>query len=207
VEIISVSTGAPFLLESRIGCGRVLTMTGSPDPSWSTLFRSGIFPPLMVRGAAYLSGVGTSGEEYQLTAGVPASLSFAGLPGEERFELRGEQVIAPAVESAAVGFQIKLPALDAPGAYELWQGTRRLTAVAVNVPPRESELQPSREADYEPILGGTRTTVGEQASVQAAILEGRFGRELWKLCLFVALACLVAEMLVGRAGKREAAVA
>ena len=206
VEVISVSTGAPFLLESRIGRGRVLMMTGSPDPAWSTLFRSGIFPPLMVRGAAYLSGIGTSGEEYQLTAGVPASLTFPGLPGEERFELRGEQAIVPAAESAAAGFQIKIPALDIPGAYELWHGTHRMTAVAVNIPARESELQPAREDSYEPILGGTRTTVREEASVQAAILEGRFGRELWKLCLFLALAFLVAEMLVGRVGKREAAV-
>ena len=206
VEVISVSTGAPFLLESRIGRGRVLMMTGSPDPAWSTLFRSGIFPPLMVRGAAYLSGIGTSGEEYQLTAGVPASLTFPGLPGEERFELRGEQAIVPAAESAAAGFQIKIPALDIPGAYELWHGTQRMTAVAVNIPARESELQPAREDSYEPILGGTRTTVREEASVQAAILEGRFGRELWKLCLFLALAFLVAEMLVGRVGKREAAV-
>ena len=206
VEVISVSTGAPFLLESRIGRGRVLMMTGSPDPAWSTLFRSGIFPPLMVRGAAYLSGIGTSGEEYQLTAGVPASLTFPGLPGEERFELRGEQAIVPAAESAAAGFQIKIPALDIPGTYELWHGTQRMTAVAVNIPARESELQPAREDSYEPILGGTRTTVREEASVQAAILEGRFGRELWKLCLFLALAFLVAEMLVGRVGKREAAV-
>ena len=206
VEVISVSTGAPFLLESRIGRGRVLMMTGSPDPAWSTLFRSGIFPPLMVRGAAYLSGIGTSGEEYQLTAGVPASLTFPGLPGEERFELRGEQAIVPAAESAAAGFQIKIPALDIPGAYELWHGTHRMTAVAVNIPARESDLQPAREDSYEPILGGTRTTVREEASVQAAILEGRFGRELWKLCLFLALAFLVAEMLVGRVGKREAAV-
>jgi hypothetical protein len=206
VEVISVSTGAPFLLESRIGRGRVLMMTGSPDPSWSTLFRSGIFPPIMVRGAAYLSGIGTSGEEYQITAGLPASLAFPGLPGEERFELRGEQTIAPAVESSAVGFQIKIPALDAPGAYELWHGTQRMSAVAVNIPPRESELQPAREDSYLPILGGTRTAVGEQASVQAAILEGRFGRELWKLCLFLALAFLIAEMLVGRVGRREAAV-
>jgi len=206
VEVISVSTGSPFLLESRIGRGRVLMMTGSPDPSWSTLFRSGIFPPLMVRGAAYLSGIGTSGEEYQLTAGVPASLAFPGLPGEERFELRGEQTIVPAVESSAAGFQIKIPALDAPGAYELWHGTRRMTAVAVNIPARESELQPAREDSYQPILGGTRTEVSEQASVEAAILQGRFGRELWKLCLFLALAFLAAEMLVGRVGRREAAV-
>jgi hypothetical protein len=204
VEVISISTGAPFLLESRIGRGRVLMMTGSPDPTWSTLYRSGIFPPLMVRGAAYLSGIGASGEEYQLAAGVPASLTFAGLPGEEPFELRGEKSIVPAVEPSAVGYEVKIPPLDTPGAYELWHGTRRMAAVAVNLPARESELQPARGDSYEPILGGTRTTVGEQASVQAAILEGRFGRELWELCLFLALAFLAAEMLVGRVGKREA---
>jgi hypothetical protein len=206
VEVVSSSAGSPFLLETRIGRGRVLFMTSSPDPSWSTLFRSGIFPPLMVSSAAYLSGVGTSGEEFQLTAGLPASLSFAGMPGEERFELRGEQTISPAVEPSAAGFQLKLPALDIPGAYELWHGTRRIASAAVNVSSRESELQPAREDSYEPVLGGTRTTIAENASVQASIMEGRFGRELWKLCLFLALLFLLAEMLIGRVGKREAAV-
>ncbi|HEY3294655.1 MAG TPA: BatA domain-containing protein [bacterium] len=206
-EVIATSAGVPFLLEARAGRGRALLMTSSPDPSWSTLYRSGIFPPLMVSGVAYLSGIGTSGVDYQLTAGVPAQIQFNGAPGDQRFELRGDQTVSPAVESAPAGFQVKIPPLDKPGAYELWQGNRRLASVAVNTPPRESELQPAPESSYRNILGGQITFLGERANVQTAILEGRFGRELWKLCLYIALALLIAEMLIARVGKREVAPA
>jgi hypothetical protein len=203
VEIISTSSGLPFLLEANVGRGRALLMTSSPDPAWSTLFRSGIFAPLLVSGAAYLSGVGTSGSDFELTAGTPAHIRFQGVPGEERFELRGEQTLAPAVESAPAGFALRINGLDVPGSYELWQGNRRVATVAVNVPSRESDLKPAPESAYRNVLGGQPTFLGEQASVQAAVLEGRYGRELWKLCLFVALASLLAEMLVGRVGKRD----
>jgi hypothetical protein len=206
-EIVATSTGIPFLLESKNGKGRAMMMTSSTDPSWSSLYRSGIFPPLMVSGVAYLSGVGTSGIDFQLTAGVPAQLQFAGTPGEERFELRGEQTVSPAIESAPAGYTLKLTGLEMPGAYELWQGNRRIAAVAVNIPARESDLQPAPETSYQNILGGKMMLLGERANIQTAIMEGRFGRELWKLCLFIALAMLIAEMIVGRVGKRDAAVA
>ncbi len=203
MEIIATSAGMPFLLESKAGQGRALLMTSSPDPSWSTLYRSGIFPPLIVSGVAYLSGIGTSGADHQLTVGVPSRIQFAGTPGDQRFELRGEQTVSPAVESSSSGYQIKIPALDKPGAYELWQNNRRVASVALNIPARESELQPAPESSYRSILGGQITYLGEKANIQTAILEGRFGRELWKLCLYFALAFLIAEMLVARVGKRE----
>ncbi|MDD5087406.1 MAG: BatA domain-containing protein [bacterium] len=203
VEIISTSIGNPFLMESYVGRGRALFMTGSPDPEWSTLFRSGIFSPLVVSSAAYLSGIGTSGESYQLEAGVPAQLLFPGVPGEERFEVRGIENLIPTVETAGSGFVIRLPDLETPGATELWQGSRRLAALAVNVPARETELNAAPETLYRNLLGGHITELGRQTTVQAAVLEGRYGRELWKLCLFVALGLLIAEMLLGRVGRRE----
>jgi hypothetical protein len=207
IPIISTSADIPYLLEARVGRGRSLLMAGSPDPTWSTLFRSGVFPPLMVSSAAYLSGIGTSGAEYQHTTGVPATIHFSGSPGEERFELKNaDNITALAVESAPSGFALKLPGLDTPGEYALWQGNRKLAVVAINTPASESQIQSAPEAGYRPALGGIITSLGASAQVQNAILEGRYGRELWKLCLYLALTMLVLEMLIARVGKREVVV-
>jgi len=203
VEIVSTSIGIPFLLESSVGKGHVLFMTGSADPSWSTLFRSGIFPPLMVSSAAYLSGIGTSGTAHQLFVGVPAQLSFAGSPGTEGFELRGGESLAPAIETGTMGYVLQIPGLDKTGAYELWQGNRRIASLAVNIPAKECELTAAPEANYQEIVGGQIKRLAQKTEVQSAVMEGRYGRELWKLCLFLALALLIAEMLVGRVGRRE----
>jgi hypothetical protein len=208
VEVIGTSAGIPFLLESKLGRGRAMLMTSSPDPQWSTLYRTGIFAPLMVSSAAYLSGVGTSGTDYQFESGVPATLAFAGTPGEERYELRGGTVsIVPAIESSQSGYVLKFPALNETGAYELWKGNHRVASAAVNVPARESELRLSPKESYESVLGGQITELGRQDDVEAAVMQSRYGRELWKLCLSAALFLLLAEMLIGRVGKREVAMA
>ena len=208
VEVIATSAGISFLLESKVERGRALSMTGSPDPAWSTLFRSGIFPPLLVSGAAYLSGVGSSGEDYQFTAGVASTVSYPGTPGEERFELRhGAEAIAPAIETSPTGFVLKFPGLNDIGGYELWKGTRRIAAATANVPAKETNLNAFPENVYEGVIGGKLLLLGGHDTVEASVLESRYGRELWKLCLYLALAMLLAEMLIGRVGKREAAVA
>lgn len=204
VEVIATSAGKPFLLESHVGRGRVLLLTSSPDPTWSSLYRSGIFPPLMVSTAAYLAGIGTAGADYQFFAGQPAQLRFPGIPAAAAFELRGAQSLVPLIETAPVGYVVKFPGIAAPGAYELWQGNRRMAAVAVNIPTRESALELAPETAYQAVLGGKRTVLDERSNIESAIHAGRFGRELWKLCLYIALAALLAEMLIGRVGKREA---
>ncbi len=207
VEIVSTSIGFPFLIESSVGRGRVLLMTGSVDPSWTTLFRNGIFPPLMVSSAAYLSGIGTSGTVYELTAGIPSQIQFAGTPGSESFELRGQQALAPVVETSSSGYVLRIPGLDNLGGYEIWQGSHRLASLAVNIPPQESEIAELPSASYQRIVGGKVTQLDQKSEIQTAVMEGRFGRELWKVCLFIALACLVAEMIIGRVGRREVAAA
>jgi hypothetical protein len=204
VEVITLSNGMPFMLETRAGKGRAILLLSSPDPDWSSMFRSGIFPPLMVSGSTYLSGIGTSGEEYQLTAGVAGQLLFTGRPGAENFELkRNDWSETLGVEAGASGYALRIPALNEPGSYDLWQGTLRLGVVAVNVPASESNITPAPESLYRTVLGGELTELGQGENVKNAINEGRFGRELWKLCLYLALMMLLAEMLIGRIGRRD----
>jgi hypothetical protein len=204
VPIIGTSAGLAFMWESKIGKGRALMMTSSPDPAWSSLFRSGIYPPLMVSSAAYLAGIATSGADHQFEVGVPAIMHFAGSPGDAPFELRGESArVSPAMDAGGFGYDIRIPALDQMQTAELWQGSRRVAALAVNVPGRESAIQPLDAKSYEDLVGGKIARLGTNQDTRKTILEGRFGRELWKLCLLIALGLLVAEMLISRVGKRE----
>lgn len=208
VDVITLSSGQPFMLEAKAGQGRSLFMTGSPEPEWSTLYRSGIFPPMLVSTAAYLSGIGSSGTGYQVVAGDPWELNLSGAPTAERFELRGPtQIISPIVESTSTGFILNFPALEETGAYQLMKGSRMFAAAVVNVPGKESDILPIKPERFRNIIGGRFTTADKPVAVKSAVLEGRYGRELWKLCLYMALLFLGLEMLIGRVGKREAVVA
>ncbi len=208
VEVVSFATGIPFMWEAQVGRGRAMLMTSSPDPAWSTLFRSGIFAPMMVSAAAYLSGVGTSGSEYQFLTDESARIVLHDLSSGERFELVGSELqLALLTESAPTGVTVNIPAIKTPRSAELRVGNRVVTAVAFNASPAETELQLLPRESLDPVLGGKLTYLESGKPAERVIMEGRYGKELWKLCLWVALALLIAEMLIGRVGRREATLA
>lgn len=203
VAIIS-GAGQTYLYEARLGNGRALLFASSPDPSWSSLFRSGIFSPLMVSSAAYLAGSGISANDHSLQAGRAKELVLR-TGGDRTFQLAGENLqLALSALPVSGGLKLPIPALDHTGDFSLKQGEHEITRLVVNSPARESAIRPLEQDSYAELLGGSRMVLKSGADVDAAIREGRYGRELWKLCLIAALLLLVAEMLIARTGRREA---
>ncbi|MGH7740783.1 MAG: hypothetical protein ACRENS_02040, partial [Candidatus Eiseniibacteriota bacterium] len=72
---------------------------------------------------------------------------------------------------------------------------------AVNPDPRESDLAPLDRTRLERLFpaGRVRTLEGG-ADLARRVREARFGRELWRECVLLALALLIAETLIGRLG-------
>jgi hypothetical protein len=200
--VISTGIGVPFLVESRVGRGHVLLLTSSADPTWSDLYRSGVFSPLMVRMAVYLSGTAESSEASQFVVGQPAVIQRSGVAPTTPAELTGEnasfQIIPRAIPA---GFEYPIPALQGCGVYSLRQDEREVLRLAVNVPAIETDIGPLTIENPDKFWGGKNAKTVQSANLSEAILESRFGRELWKTFLVLALIFLLAEMFLGRAGK------
>ena len=207
-QVITTRGGDAFLLDAPVGEGRALVFGVSPDLRWSDFAFKGLFVPLMNRAMYYLAA--RDDNTLNLTAGASAEITVPStVPGDDLFELRGPegavQRIVP--KSLPSGLVFPVPAPDAPGVYRLASGETVLRSVAVNTDPAESDLT---RADSEETtaffrrLGIMQTTeLGADSNVQQAVAEVRFGVELWKYMLALALLCALLEMIIARDVRRQ----
>lgn len=207
-QVISTRAGDAFLLDASVGKGRVLAFAVSPDLRWSDFPFKGLFLPLLNRAMFYLAA--REDHAIELLVGRSTELPIADVQGgEQLFELRGEsdalQRIVPKALPSGMVFPIDAPAQ--PGLYTLAAGTETLRAIAVNTDPVEADLVRADEQtrrDFFSRLGVAQVAeLAHETNVAQAVAQLRFGVELWKYMLALAILCAVLEMLVAREGKNQ----
>ena len=132
--LIRLENNDPFLLEQRIGAGRLLLVANGADNRWNDLPLRPVFVAFMMEVANYLSGAGNLSKIY--TTGDRLPLTLIGSASGQVVDPDGQTVLSLADTTRA-----QLIHLDKSGIYEVYtpQGEAR---IAVNVDPRESLLQP-----------------------------------------------------------------
>jgi hypothetical protein len=94
--------------------------------------------------------------------------------------------------------------LSLPGFYEMKNGGKTLSLIAVNVDKLESDTRRVTDESLTQFwkrLGIPTSSLeylaqGEQ--LQTTVLQSRFGTELWKYCIGAALALALTEMALAR---------
>ena len=160
--LMSLDNGAPLLIESELGSGRVLLFTSSLDREWNDLAVQPVFVPLIAGLANHM--LGGAGFSNVAELGSTLALRAMGLQGGQIFDPAGDPALG-------LGGGTDDVLLDQIGFYELVSGGRA-ELVAVNFDARESNLAPidaatierwqglgSRSADLEP--GAAPTTMAE----------------------------------------------
>jgi hypothetical protein len=220
--IITLGNGAPFLTEYPVSSGRVLLFSVEAGLGWSDFPVKGLFAPLLHRAALYL---GSQSEGQQtFTVGDVLKLHARMRSSADRgsYSLRvptglDERITPRFVSSAGIAL-FETPHATEAGIYELRRATQEsaagqpnkgelVQAVAVNVDPTESDLRPVTENELSAFwsrvgVSPVQTTSLESADkIDATILEARFGVELWKYFVGLALTIAFLEMAIGRAAK------
>jgi hypothetical protein len=86
-----------------------------------------------------------------------------------------------------------------PGIYRFHADGRTVALGAANVDPLESDLAPAVRSEVEEFLSPLPSTFIEPgARLGEEVLQARYGRELWRAFLYVALALLAVEMFLAR---------
>jgi hypothetical protein len=198
------ATGGNAPGESRSGApagalrtGEVAALTTGIDPSWSDLPRSGFIVPLLHRLVERLSrtssgpGEAVVGEDLAVRlADTPAGRVEAESPSGRTLTAQLRQGRGPAAVVERAG---------EPGVYRFRADGRTVALGAVNVDPRESDLTPAGEGEVEERLAPLPVTfVDGDAPLEDEVLQARYGRELWRAFLYVALALLALEMYLAR---------
>jgi len=205
--LASFNNGSPALLESHTGRGRALFMATAVDPGWTDLPIRGAFIPLLHRSVHYLATAQPS-DGQELLVGTALSRDLASVPEGQAVSCEipgGERVILrPAGQR---GYTLVTYEKTAePGIYRFYVGEQLLSAYAVNTDLAESDLTRLEMDRARSLLGNERVfAVAPEAELETAILQSRYGRELWKAALWGVFLLLAVEMALGRSGRRKKA--
>ncbi|MDH3547431.1 MAG: BatA domain-containing protein, partial [Gammaproteobacteria bacterium] len=131
--LIRLENATPFLIERRLGRGRILLLTSGLDNEWNDLPIRPVFVSFVVESARYLSGVGDTTKSF--TTGDALPLSLIGGASGQVVDPQGNTVLS--LVDTTREQQIRL---EQPGFYEVYtpQGDY---LVAVNTDPRESQAE------------------------------------------------------------------
>jgi hypothetical protein len=193
------SDGRPALIESVNGGGRVVLFAVPLDLRWSDLPLKGLFVPLLQRLCRHLTQPSTSGRSYhvgevvrrELKRAVDADRIQAESPSGRRSYLDAE------ISNGVLMW--KIPRLDESGIWTLSNDGNVVDRFAVNVDRRESRLAPLPRELFADVFESTHLQLVEGGDLAAAMLANRYGQELWRELLMVALALLLMEQWLARA--------
>lgn len=211
--IIRLSGGAPFMSEFRRGRGRVIFIAAPPTQTWGDFPTRGIFVPIAVRSALYVGATGggfvtaTVGESVTVPIPargvIPEQVKVTAPDGRDRF--------VP-LRRFPSGASIVYDGTTLPGVYRVSANGQDLALFTVNLGSGESDLRPMTEEELRAGVAGKMITpdnlkvlAASSGDFSRAITDSRYGLELWKYALLLALLCAFAEMIIGRAPKEVAA--
>jgi hypothetical protein len=207
LPIMTLSSGAPFLVEHPVGRGRALLFAVSATPDWSDFPLRTLFVPLLHRSASYL--VGEQGQQAEVFAGETVTLNLTKTVVPTINIKAPDELITSIPRGSHSASLLRFTDTRTIGVYEVLSGNQTLSTFVVNMDPRESLTQPSPRHDIEShleqvgIASSAITFLTESTDVQRVVLQGRFGVELWKYFTIAALLVALLEMLVARDQKRD----
>ncbi|MCK4413781.1 MAG: BatA domain-containing protein [Candidatus Eisenbacteria sp.] len=210
-RIIEVRTGESSRVLAEFSGGRpalveepgLLLFASSLDMRWSDFPTSASYLPFLHRALLHLT-LGSDLGRGEPLVGEPLSWPLPRDGAGEAYRCLGPGGLEMPLRVTETdrGPVLRSDPVPEPGFYRPVAtgaaGSPTLPIVAVNVDMRESDLQ-SMSVEQGALLFGSeaiRLAPGDEITRQ--ILEARYGRELWRLCLLFAFLFLVAESLIGR---------
>lgn len=217
ISIITLSNGEAFLAEFQIGSGKVLAFGVDPGTAWSDFPLKGIFAPLLHRAVAYCSA--PAGEDSTATVGSPLRFALRG-GGTESSQICSivspsglEERVTPKIRTGSGTVEFLSSPTVETGVYILREGTANeshiLAARAVSLPPWEGDLNILRDENLPSFWAslGLRPEAGKALSTEGdlekEVQDTRYGLELWRYFLALAILCALGEMAVGHVRRSE----
>jgi hypothetical protein len=221
--IITLSDGNPFLTEYSAGNGRVLLCSVEAGLTWSNFPTTGLFAPLLYRSMIYLSASNQAVPPLLVGQPLQFSVRLKNYGEHEVYLLRSpsgvDEKVAAKVLPASSTALFASNRTDEAGVYELRRSSTdavqggtddkvpSLQTVAVNIDPAETDLRPATVEQWKQFWKSARIQpdavtelVGTQ-TLYTVVERSRYGVELWKHFLALALVLALIEMAIGREPK------
>ena len=178
----------------------VMVFTSSLDGAWNDFVTSASFLPMMHLVVDYLASR-AEGEKGPRTVGDPLEAlveagSYQG-PVQLVDPEGGRLPIDPVQQGAVERFRVETTTL--PGVYQLLDsGDKALARFAVNLDPSEGDLSVAGSDRMTRLFGREAQILSVGEPISRELLEGKYGRELWRPLLMMVLLLMAAETLLAR---------
>lgn len=204
VTLIELSNNKPFLVENNIGQGRVLLSAVSANDKMSDLPMKSIFVPLIVRSIFYSQG-NVNQTSYTIGKNNVISLNRSFRAGSAINPLKNKITYSSSISSSYIalpysGFS------SVPGIYAFTDSLNAKYSFAINFNFGESNLAKEDAKEIEQHFKNLFKNVkiiNDISQVKESIKEAKYGIELWKYFLILALIFIAAELVLSRKIMRE----
>ncbi len=206
-NIISLVDGSSFLSEFKINSGKVFLLSVSPVLSWSNFPLKSIFVPIINKSVYYFSSKDRGQVNYIAGDEVTVNISNRTNPQIKIVQPNKTEVFINLEKNSANNY-INFNQTSLSGNYDVYSGNNILTEFAVNTDPLESVtkyLTEKKFADYLKKINfkGIHITIKKDENPSQIISQARFGSELWKYFVLIALILALIEMTIARNAKKE----
>jgi len=206
-NIISLIDGSSFLSEYKIGKGRIFLMNTAPVLSWSNFPLKGVFVPLINKSVFYLASKDRAEIEFIAGNEININIGSQSLP-QVKIERpdKAEEFIK--LEQEIISNVISYNNSNIAGNYKIYSGEKLIETVSVNIDPLESVTKYLSKNEFENYLDkinfkGIYIEVNKDENPMEIVLQSRFGSELWKYFLIIAIVLALIEMAVARNSKKD----
>ncbi len=198
----------PLFVEHPFGDGMVLIGMMGLGPGWSNLAVKPVYAPLIYRLMLHVVAWEHGGVREHVL-GNPFDRYLPDFGAVAVMNLHGREYRAE-VSSHARGVRVRYPGREwEPGWLDLGLNGNKYT-VAVNQDILESDFSSLDNKETEqfleeliPLAGVLSFSGLSDAEIRTAVASVSFGREIWTLFIWLALAFLVAECIISRLYKTE----
>ncbi|MEW6004523.1 MAG: BatA and WFA domain-containing protein [Stygiobacter sp.] len=206
--IIQLANGSPFLFEINELKSKILVFTSSPTLGWNDFPLKSLFAPLINK-IVYYASIKLKDENYITGNELNVDISKTNL---SLIKVAKPVNIVEYIKKDSLQNQnvMTYKNTNKKGVYKFFSNDKLLDYFDVNIDPRESEQEKFSIEDFKEYLKtinfrGKIYDIKQDDSLSKVIYDSRFGTELWKYFLMVALILLILESLIARNTKKDLA--
>jgi len=206
-SIITLEDESSFFSEYSFDAGNVLVFSSAPVFLWNDFPIKSVFAPLVTKSVMYLSSENGSDKNYLAGETINVNVSERTLPQIKVIKPDNNQEVINLDAQQTTNF-ITFTNTFTAGNYRFLSGDKLLTAATVNTNPAESVTEYLAENEFEEYLeqinfSGSHIEIDKNENPSQMILQARFGSELWRYFVLIAILLALVEMTVARNAKKE----
>lgn len=212
-ELMRLRNGDVFMASYRSGKGNVYLSAVGIYGEFGNLPRHALFVPTLYQAALFSQPQGEL--FYTISGSKPVDLGNVGTIGENPFHLTDEAkkfdvIPAHTVQDGKTILDVQRLVLD-PGNYQVSLDNKMITGISFNYDRKESDMRVFNKdeitAQHE-VAGLKNFSVLEKGpeGLTTILSEKDYGIRLWKICIWIVLGCLLAEILLIRFWKNKPAL-